>query len=121
MTKKLVLSLFIFITLIGNLSAEIPEILINPSSEEYTRLSSGLAGSNITIISKEDLKLYQNKSLPQIIESHAGISTRTTQPGYDGVYTTIDIRGFGEVAKSNTLILINGRRCLLYTSPSPRD
>ena len=110
MTKKLVLSIFIFITLIGNISAETPEILINPSSEEYTRLQSGLAGSNITIISKEDLKLYQNKSLPKIIESYSGISTRSTAAGYDGVYTTLDMRGFGEVAKSNTLILINGRR-----------
>ena len=52
MTKKLVLSIFIFITLIGNISAETPEILINPSSEEYTRLQSGLAGSNITIINR---------------------------------------------------------------------
>ena len=110
MTKKLVLSIFIFIALISNISAETPEILINPSSEEYTRLQSGLAGSNITIISKEDLKLYQNKSLPKIIESYSGISTRSTAAGYDGVYTTLDMRGFGEVAKSNTLILINGRR-----------
>ena len=87
MTKKFVLSIFIFLTLIGNLSAETPEILIKPSSEEYTRLSSGLSGSNITIISKEDLKLYQNKTLPQIIESYSGISSRTTAAGYDGVYT----------------------------------
>ncbi len=110
MTKKLVLSIFILITLIGNISAETPEILINPSSQEYTRLSSGLAGSNITIISKEDLKLYQNKTLPQIIESYSGISSRTTATGYDGVYTTLDVRGFGEQSGSNTLILINGRR-----------
>ena len=110
MTKKLLIFVFILTTLISNLSADSPEILITPSDEEYTRLSSGLAGSNITIISKEDLKLYQNKSLPKIIESYSGISTRTTAAGYDGVYTTLDIRGFGETAKSNTLILINGRR-----------
>ena len=70
MTKKLVLSVFIFITLIGNLSAETPEILINPSSEEYTRLSSGLSGSNITIVSKEDLKTQYGKNLPQILETY---------------------------------------------------
>ena len=110
MTKRILFSIIIFVTFITNLSAETPEILINPSNEEYTRLSSGLAGSNITIISKEELKLYQNKSLPKIIESYSGISTRTTAAGYDGVYTTLDMRGFGETAKSNTLILINGRR-----------
>ena len=74
MTKKLVLSIFIFITLIGNLSAETPEILINPSSEEYTRLSSGLSGSNITIVSKEDLKTQYGKNLPQILEIYSGIN-----------------------------------------------
>ena len=76
MTKKLVLSIFIFITLIGNLSAETPEILINPSSEEYTRLSSGLSGSNITIVSKEDLKTQYGKNLPQILETYSGINVR---------------------------------------------
>ena len=90
-TKRLLFSIIIFVTFITNISAETPEILINPSSEEYTRLSSGLAGSNITIISKEELKLYQNKSLPKIIESYSGISTRTTAAGYDGVYTTLDM------------------------------
>ena len=104
MTKKLLVSIFILISIISNLSAESPEILINPSNEEYTRLSSGLAGSNITIISKEDLKLYQNKSLPKIIESYSGISTRTTAAGYDGVYTTLDIGGFGESNFKNQLI-----------------
>ena len=42
-TKKLLFSIIIFVTFITNISAETPEILINPSSEEYTRLSSGLA------------------------------------------------------------------------------
>ena len=82
MTKKLVLSVFIFITFIGNLSAETPEILINPSSEEYTRLSSGLSGSNITIVSKEDLKTQYGKNLPQILDTYSGINVRRL---YDGV------------------------------------
>ena len=64
MTKKLVLSIFIFITLIGNLSAEIAEILINPSSEEYTRLSAGLAGSNISII--DEVPKIKNNNLKVI-------------------------------------------------------
>ena len=79
MTKKLIISVFIFITLIGNLSAETPEILIKPSSEEYTRLSSGLSGSNITIVSKEDLKTQYGKNLPQILETYSGIPLQEIQ------------------------------------------
>ena len=110
MTKKLVLSIFIFITLIGNLSAETPEILINPSSEEYTRLSSGLSGSNITIISKEDLKTQYGKNLPQILETYSGINVRRLYDGVGGTNSSLDIRGFGEASKSNSLILVNGIR-----------
>ena len=110
MTNKLLVTIFLFLTITSNIIAETSEIVINPGSEEYTRLLSGLSGSNTTIISREDLKLYQNKTLPQIIDGYSGIATRSLHPGYDGVYTTIDIRGFGEVAKSNSLILINGRR-----------
>ena len=76
MTKRLLFSIIIFSTFITNISAETPEILINPSSEEYTRLSSGLAGSNITIISKEDLASQHGKNLPQILETYSGIDVR---------------------------------------------
>tara|TARA_B100000965_G_scaffold351605_1_gene326299 strand:- start:21 stop:2018 length:1998 start_codon:yes stop_codon:yes gene_type:complete len=37
------------------------------------------------------------------------MQTRNTLDGVEGSYTTIDMRGFGEAAKSNSLILINGR------------
>ena len=110
MTKKLVLSIFIFIALISNISAETPEILINPSSEEYTRLSAGLAGSNISIIDANEIRKNPNKNLSQILETYSGITTRTTLAGVDGAYTEIDMRGFGEAAESNVLILINGKR-----------
>ena len=36
-------------------NTDIPEILIKPTNEEYTRLSSGLAGANITIIDGSEL------------------------------------------------------------------
>ena len=50
MTKKLLLSFIIFFSITANSIAELQEILINPDNEAYTRISSGLAGSNITII-----------------------------------------------------------------------
>ena len=76
MTKKLVISFFIFLTFLNTVNAEIPQILIQPSSEQYTRLSSGLAGANITIIDEKILKTQLNKNLPQILEKYSGIEVR---------------------------------------------
>ena len=85
------------------------EIWITPNSDEYSRLSTGLAGSFITIINEEEISQSKHKNLAEIISSYSGIQSRSTLNGVEGSYTTIDVRGFGEAAKSNSLILINGR------------
>ena len=110
MTNKLVLSIIVFLFFIVNSMAEIPEITINPGSEEYTRLSAGLSGSNISIIDAKTIRKNPNKNLPQILETYSGINSRTTLSGVNGAYTNIDIRGFGEASVSNVLILVNGKR-----------
>ena len=110
MTKKLVISFFIFLTFLNTVNAEIPQILIQPSSEQYTRLSSGLAGANITIIDEKILKTQLNKNLPQILEKYSGIEVRRLYDGVEGTNSSFDMRGFGEASKSNVLILINGNR-----------
>ena len=110
MTKRLFLILTFLLTLSFKISADVPEILINPKNEEYTRLSSGLSGSNITIISKEDLASQHGKNLPQILETYSGIDVRRLYDGVGGTNSSLDIRGFGEASKSNSLILVNGIR-----------
>ncbi len=110
MTKRLFLILTLLLTLSFKISADVPEILINPKNEEYTRLSSGLSGSNITIISKEDLASQHGKNLPQILETYSGIDVRRLYDGVGGTNSSLDIRGFGEASKSNSLILVNGIR-----------
>ena len=92
------------------LYAESQEIWINPSAHEYTRLSTGLAGSNITIITSEQINSSYNKNLSQILKQYSGIDVRSLYSGMDGKNSTIDMRGFGEAAGSNSLILLNGRR-----------
>jgi iron complex outermembrane receptor protein len=110
MTKKIFLILIFLLTLSFKTYADIPEILIKPKNEEYTRLSSGLSGSNITIISKEDLASQHGKNLPQILETYSGIDVRRLYDGVGGTNSSLDIRGFGEASKSNSLILVNGIR-----------
>ena len=63
MTKRLFLILTFLLIFSFKTYADIPEILIKPKNEEYTRLSSGLSGSNITIINKEDLAHSMAKNL----------------------------------------------------------
>ncbi len=110
MTKKLLLSFIILFSITANSIADIPEILINPDNEEYTRISSGLAGSNITIINSDEIKKNLDRNIPEILESYSGIVVRSLYDGVDGKNSSLDMRGFGEASKSNVLILINGLR-----------
>ena len=110
MTKRIFLILTFLLIFSFKTYADIPEILIKPKNEEYTRLSSGLSGSNITIISKEDLASQHGKNLPQILETYSGIDVRRLYDGVGGTNSSLDIRGFGEASKSNSLILVNGIR-----------
>ena len=76
MTKRLVLSAIILLIISYNAIAEVPEILIKPTNEEYTRLSTGLAGSNISIITSDQLSLRKNDNIQKILEEYSGIEIR---------------------------------------------
>ena len=110
MTKKFISTLILLVIINYNAIADIPEILIKPNNEEYTRLSAGLAGSNITIISSETILSKPNDNIHQILEDFSGIEVRKYYDGVENVKSEIDMRGFGEAAKSNSLILLNGNR-----------
>ena len=110
MIKKLSALLITYLLLAFSSFADLPEILIKPNNEQYTRLSSGLAGSNISIIDETILKENYNKNLPQILEMYSGVEIRRLYDGVEGTNSSIDMRGFGEASKSNVLILVNGNR-----------
>ena len=110
MFKKTLIYTLFFISFNTLVFSDTPELLITPNYDQYTRLSSGLSGTNITIIDSNDLKANQNENLPQILENYSGIEFRRLYGGVDGTNSSIDMRGFGEASKSNSLILINGIR-----------
>ena len=110
MTKRLVLSAIILLIISYNAIAEVPEILIKPTNEEYTRLSTGLAGSNISIITSDQLSLRKNDNIQKILEDYSGIEIRKYYGGIENVKSGIDMRGFGEASISNVLVLLNGNR-----------
>lgn len=65
--------------------------------------------ANISVITRDDIRNSPAKDLPGILKSQAGIEVRALY-GNLGVDAIIDLRGFGDAAVSNTLILLDGLR-----------
>lgn len=64
--------------------------------------------ANVSIITSEDIEKSTAQTLPDIFKHLTGVDVRE-QFGYFSS-TTVDVRGFGEVAAANTLIMVDGRR-----------
>ncbi|MBK7354898.1 TonB-dependent receptor [Propionivibrio sp.] len=65
--------------------------------------------SNISVITRQDIRNTPAQSLPDVLGSLAGIDVRQFG-GSMGKDATVDMRGFGSTATSNTLILVDGLR-----------
>lgn len=76
-----------------------------------TRLGGGgIVGTSTTIITAEDIERSPVQTLPDILSREPGIQVTNLFGGVNAARSTVDMRGFGAAAVSNTLILINGRR-----------
>lgn len=75
-----------------------------------SRLSAGVVGASTSIITAEQIERAPEQTIPEIIAREAGVQVRSLFGGNAGAASTIDVRGFGASAPSNTVILINGRR-----------
>lgn len=65
--------------------------------------------ANISVITREDIRNTPAFDLPAVLRNHAGVDVRTLY-GSLGVDAAVDLRGFGDTAASNTLILVDGQR-----------
>jgi iron complex outermembrane receptor protein len=83
----------------------LPDIYVTSS-----RLGEGITGASTTVIGKEEIERNPGESVQDLLAREAGIQTRSLYNGVAGAGTTVDLRGFGATAESNTLILLNGRR-----------
>jgi len=85
-------------------STDLDPILVTAS-----RLDNPLnTAASVTIISSDDIKNSPLRTIPELLASYAGINTNSFFS--HGTTGKIDIRGFGETAVQNTLILLDGRR-----------
>jgi iron complex outermembrane receptor protein len=64
--------------------------------------------ANLTVITKEDIANSTAQDVPSILSTKGGVHV-TDVTGNRRSYK-VDLRGFGETAQSNTLVLVDGRR-----------
>jgi iron complex outermembrane recepter protein len=67
------------------------------------------AAANIAVITAEDIRNSPATNLPDLLKAVPGIDIQTLY-GNVGMDATINLRGFGDMPQSNTLILIDGQR-----------
>ncbi len=64
--------------------------------------------ANVTVITRQDIEKSNAKNVPDLLRSQEGIVVRDWLG--NGKTVDVDVRGFGETASSNTLVLVDGRR-----------
>lgn len=65
--------------------------------------------ANISVISKEDIQNTPAISIPDLLKTRAGITVSSLY-GNQGIDAAVDMRGFGDAAIGNVLILLDGQR-----------
>jgi len=65
--------------------------------------------ANVVVISADDIRATPATNVPDLLKAVAGIEVRPLY-GAMGIDATVDLRGFGDTAGSNTLILLDGQR-----------
>ena len=109
-TTKTIISLILINFLSVAFADDKDAIWITPSSTDYSRLATGLAGSNISIITSEEIAASKHKTLPELLSTYSGIQIRKSYSNVESSSTSLDMRGFGESSTNNVMILLNGRR-----------
>jgi iron complex outermembrane receptor protein len=75
-----------------------------------SRTGSGIAGASTSVITAQDIERSPGLTIQDLLSQEVGIQTNSTSGAKNGAGTTVDMRGFGATAASNTLVLLNGRR-----------
>jgi iron complex outermembrane receptor protein len=65
--------------------------------------------ADISVITREDIQNTPATNVPDLLKAAAGVEVRPLY-GAMGIDATVDLRGFGDTAGSNTLILLDGQR-----------
>ena len=80
------------------------------STVPAVRQFNGIVGAATTVISADDIAHSPAQTVQEIIAQTPGVQLTSLYGGVNGARTSVDLRGFGAFATSNSLVLINGRR-----------
>jgi iron complex outermembrane receptor protein len=84
---------------------------VSPTSgATAVRQFNGIVGAATSVITAEDIARSPAYTVQEIIAQTPGVQLTNLYGGVNGAKTSVDLRGFGAFATSNTLLLINGRR-----------
>lgn len=65
--------------------------------------------AHVSVITREDIRRSPALNLPDVLRSQANVDVRPLS-GALGIDSVVDLRGFGDAANSNTLVLLDGQR-----------
>jgi len=65
--------------------------------------------ANISVITRQDIRSTPAMNLPDLLRTRAGIHVNSLY-GQMATHSSVDLRGFGDAASANTLILLDGQR-----------
>jgi iron complex outermembrane receptor protein len=89
-------------------AADQPSDAIVVTATRFSEADSGVA-ANVSVITRQDIRNTPAQNLPDVLSARAGIDVRQLG-GAMGRDASVDMRGFGATATSNTLILLDGLR-----------
>src|SRR4030042_4402657 len=107
------LAFYLFITSIflhSLASAEEKNVILEEVVVTATRYEEqpSKVPANITVITEKDINSSSAQNIPELLRTETGILVNDIS-GNRRNYT-VDLRGFGETASSNILVLVDGRR-----------
>ena len=86
-------------------AAEIPAIVVSAARTEQSTLTTP---ASITVITRKQIDDSGSAHIVEVLRGQGGVQINDLYG--DGSRATVDMRGFGDTASSNTLVLIDGRR-----------
>ena len=106
--KYLVSSVLVFIHLFPEAAystTEIPAVVVSAARTEQSTLTTP---ASITIITRQDIEASGARHIVEVLRGQGGVQINDFYG--DGSRSAVGMRGFGETAGSNTLVLVDGRR-----------
>ncbi|MEJ2591668.1 MAG: TonB-dependent receptor plug domain-containing protein, partial [Candidatus Thiodiazotropha sp.] len=85
--------------------SQLPSIIVSASRTAQASIDTA---ASITVIDREEIRRSAARNLLQLLQARAGIQIDSLYG--TGASATLDMRGFGPTAGSNTLVLVDGRR-----------